>query len=146
MTKKGSSFWSLFCSSEVPAQDFPALQILAVRAGVVDLRLLELERLGLPDARRIVQGQDEFALHARQQLRQLPEVLTGKEALAIVILVIPVRRINVKEGGRLIVAPNDLIVWQALYICPRQTQMCCRKSLFDTEQIEFWTTYSSITK
>ena len=80
--EKASSFGAFFVHQKFRLNRLPRSSILAVRAGVVDLRLPELERLErLPDARRIVQGQDEFALHARQQLRQLPEVLTGKRPL-----------------------------------------------------------------
>lgn len=92
--------WSLFCSSEVPDQHFPALQVFPVGTGVVDLRLFKAEAPeGLPDAGRVVQGEDELPLHARQQLRQPAEVLPAEEALAVVVLAVPVRRIDVEEGG-----------------------------------------------
>ena len=106
--------------TKIPDQDFPALQILAVRAGVVDLRLLESERLErLTDAGRVVQGKDEPPLHALQQLRQLPEVLAAEEALAVVFLAVPVRRIDVEEGCGLVVASDDLVVRQAFHISSR---------------------------
>lgn len=123
--------------TKIPDQDFPALQILAVRAGVVDLRLLESERLErLTDAGRVVQGKDEPPLHALQQLRQLPEVLAAEEPLAVVFLAVPVRRIDVEEGCSLVVASDDLVVRQAFHICPRQTQVRGGERFLDAEQVE----------
>lgn len=68
--------------------------------------------------------------------RQLPEVLPAEEALAVVFLAVPVRRIDVEEGGGLVVASDDLVVRQAFHIRPRQTQVRGGERFLDAEEVQ----------
>ena len=132
---------------EVPDQHFPTLQIFPVGAGVGNLGLFKPEALeGLPDAGRVVQGKDELPLHARQQLRQLAEVLPAEEALAVVVLIVPVRRIDVEEGGGLVVTPDDFRIRQALHIGSRQTQVGGGERFFDAQQVELRALHGGVAK
>ena len=87
-------------------------QVLSVAAGVFCLHSLDCEAgEGFAHTRRVIQAQDKPALYSGQLRGQFAEVLPAEDARSIVVLAVPVRRIDVEKSARAIVAADDIAVW-----------------------------------
>ena len=98
-------------SVEVADEQFRGDEVLAVAAGIRHIGGFKAERREhLAHLRLVVQREDKPALYASQKLGQNGKVLQAKQPFPVVILSVPIGRIDIKERRRLVVPFDDLII------------------------------------
>lgn len=70
----------------------------------------------MPDFRHIVNTHYKLAFNFFQQFGQLVKIGFAEDSFAVVVFAVPVRRVEVKQRVRPVIAGYKLLIWQAFNI------------------------------